>query len=464
MNSSGNDSPSPKRRSRGERNKQPDLNEYLQLEDENEACDENELNMNTHDELHELQRHKDENKININDSYQNQTYSNKNSAEKQNEASNINDLLFTGINILILLFLIIQFILCFLKMIEYTGSSLSFATKSPEGYKSNRNDVNLDASESKKSGSINASPINSSPKEEFKPSGYLRTTPGYKSKYSNKDKVPIEKPKPSSQIQFQKPKTKANFNFKSPKAKSSEELKSKAKEEVQEVKNAKNEFDKYLQFLVSKYEELEDKSEVEDLILELNRISKDNKGIIPQFFKVKLEKFSKRWIKSPSAKRLTSHTVSTNQMIKISAKGNVRHTKQKTHNRKMPISEEDTEELPAEIIQGNENLSDFIRVIQSNDELMKEYVELVKEYEESRSEIKAKTLMTFKSLASPSKIDTYIGVVLLYYFYQIDDSILLRNDKRQLEDKSWNYIKDYLSSWGKVVINMKKILPFMEDK
>ena len=208
-----------------------------------------------------------------------------------------------------------------------------------------------------------------------------------------------------------------------------------------------NEFDNYLQFLVSKYEELEDKSEVEDLILELNRISKDNKGVIPQYFKVKLEKFSKKCGKPSSKKQLNSHTVSTSQMNKKSqSKGNTRPTTQRTQNRKELEYKLDIEERPVELNYNNEALSDFIRTIQSNDELLKEYSELVKEYEESRGEIKAKTLMSFKSLASPSKVDTYIGVVLLYYFYQVDNSILLRTDKRQLEDKSWNYIKEYLSS------------------
>lgn len=72
--------------------------------------------------------------------------------------------------------------------------------------------------------------------------------------------------------------------------------------------------------------------------------------------------------------------------------------------------------------------------------------------------------MKFKSISSPSKLDINIALVLLYFLYQIDSTILLRNDKRQLEDKSWNYAKGYLSNSGKVVQNIKKILPFLEDK
>ena len=72
--------------------------------------------------------------------------------------------------------------------------------------------------------------------------------------------------------------------------------------------------------------------------------------------------------------------------------------------------------------------------------------------------------MKFKSLRSPSKLENNIAIVLLYYMYQIDNSIRLRTDKRQLEDKSWNYARDYFSNSGKIIQNMKKILPFLEDK
>lgn len=85
-------------------------------------------------------------------------------------------------------------------------------------------------------------------------------------------------------------------------------------------------------------------------------------------------------------------------------------------------------------------------MVQNNPHLLSEYEELVSEYEESRQEIKAKQLMKYKSLSSPTKIDQNIGVALMYFFYQIDNSIPLRTDKRQLEDKSWNSIKLYFSN------------------
>ena len=321
--------------------------------------------------------------------------------------------------------------------------------------------------DSKQNDSINNSPANPSPKEEVKKVKYLRTLPNYEPKYANKEKSSVVLFQPKSNSKYIKSKLIHTQTYTSPKAKpkTSEELKVSAKKEAQEVKEAKNEFDNYLQFLVTKYEELDDKSEVEDLILELNRISKDNKGIIPQYFKIKLEKFSKKCARPVTSKRLESHTVSTNQIAKsVKSKGSVKSTTHRTQSRKVLELKDDIQEQPVEANYGQDTLSDFIRVIQNNAELMGEYEDLVKEYEESRVEVKAKTYMTFKSLSSPSKIDNYIGVVLLYYFYQIDNSILLRNDKRQLEDKSWNYIKNYFSSWGKIIINMKKILPFIEDK
>lgn len=344
---------------------------------------------------------------------------------------------------------------------------MSFATKSPDAQNINQREQNTLTLDSRQSDSTSQYPIKIPTKEEVKKVRYLRTSPTYQPKYTKNAKSPSGVEKLQSQSKFTKPKMIESPSYASPKVKpkSSEELKDNAIKEVQEVKEAKNEFDNYLQFLVTKYEELDDKSEVEDLILELNRISKDNKGIIPQYFKVKLEKFTKKWARPATAKRLVSHTVSTNQISKKGkVKATARPTTHRTQSRKVLQQKDDVQEHPVEVIQSLDNLSDFIRVIQNNSELMSEYEDLVREYEESRAEVKAKTFMTFKSLTSPSKIDTYIGVVLLYYFYQIDNSILLRNDKRQLEDKSWNYIKNYLSSWGKVVINMKKILPFMEDK
>ena len=129
--------------------------------------------------------------------------------------------------------------------------------------------------------------------------------------------------------------------------------------------------------------------------------------------------------------------------------------------KKITSSLEDEEPLVHTQIKQTDKHEDFI---QNSPGLLQEYKELVTEYEDSRSELKAKILMKFKSQPSPTKIDNSIGVALLYYFYQIDNSIPLRNDKRQLEDKSWNYIKKYFSNCGKLISNMKKILPFLEDK
>ena len=103
-------------------------------------------------------------------------------------------------------------------------------------------------------------------------------------------------------------------------------------------------------------------------------------------------------------------------------------------------------------------------VIQDNEEYLEEYEELVAEYEESRLELKARILMKFKSIHSPSKLEINIAIVLLYFLYQIDDSIRLRTDKRQLEDKSWNFVQNYFRNSGKIIQNFKKILPFLEDK
>ena len=98
--SNKNDSPSPNRRSRDERNQHSDLKEYLQRdEDHEDETQENKVfDHDTPDKMYEVHRYNDDNRLNkYTESYQNQTSSNKNSAEKHIEESNINDLLFTGI-------------------------------------------------------------------------------------------------------------------------------------------------------------------------------------------------------------------------------------------------------------------------------------------------------------------------------------------------------------------------------
>ena len=236
------------------------------------------------------------------------------------------------------------------------------------------------------------------------------------------------------------------------------QLSPESDQEEDEQHDLQNEIAEYMKILVEKYESLPDKSEAEKLILELNRISKLNINHVPQNFVTKFEAFliwCEQVKKAPKIKKPKKEAPPK------SAKRPKTHreaSRSKKHDNYEEIKDTDRGD-PASL--GN---SDFMKVIQENPDLLKEYEILVREYEETRVEVKAKTLMKFKSLTSPTKIDINIAVILLYYFYQVDNSILLRSDKRQLEDKSWNSARNYFSNCGKVIRNMKFILPFLEDK
>lgn len=195
---------------------------------------------------------------------------------------------------------------------------------------------------------------------------------------------------------------------------------------------------KILHFLVSKYDELDDKSEVEALILELNNINKSG-GKISEEFRERLESFTQ------SLQPVRPNTANPDKSLNLlkSKMENRKGRQDRSINREKALIEEFSKDDDSHLFR---TTADFMTTIQNNPSLLQEYQELVAEYEESRNEIKAKTLMKFKSSSSSSKIDNNIGVVLLYYFCQIDTSITLRNDKRQLEDKSWNFVKTYFGS------------------
>lgn len=233
---------------------------------------------------------------------------------------------------------------------------------------------------------------------------------------------------------------------------------SEESKEEEEQHDLQSEVADYMRILVEKYENSSYKPEAEKLILELNKIRKLQIDSVPQNFINKFEAFLE-WCdkvkKTPKIRKPKKEVVQKSSRKSKTRREGSGIKKQEIH--------EETKEVDR-IEPTRVSNSDFIKVIQENQHLLKEYEVLVREYEETRVEIKAKTLMRFKSLQSPTKIDINIAVILLYYFYQVDNSILLRSDKRQLEDKSWNYARNYLSNCGKVIRNMKYILPFLEDK
>lgn len=69
------------------------------------------------------------------------------------------------------------------------------------------------------------------------------------------------------------------------------------------LKGQKKDANHYLNLLLENYEKDKDDPEVEELIIELNRLNKAYRGELPDFFKAKLEDFSRnKMIKSQSTK------------------------------------------------------------------------------------------------------------------------------------------------------------------
>jgi hypothetical protein len=206
-------------------------------------------------------------------------------------------------------------------------------------------------------------------------------------------------------------------------------------EELKENEEVREELQSYIQFLVSKYDDVQDKDELENLLLEIHHLNSLNLEKVPDDFKNKLNYFIQNSVleiqKLETPKKEESKLIMTGSKKKQSP--NTLIVSQISHVPK-------NGDVDARIC------SDFMDMVQNNPHLLGEYEELVSEYEESRQEIKAKQLMKYKSLCAPTKIDQNIGVALMYFFYQIDNSIPLRTDKRQLEDKSWNSIKQYFSN------------------
>lgn len=125
-----------------------------------------------------------------------------------------------------------------------------------------------------------------------------------------------------------------------------------------------DEVQKYLQYLVSKYEQLDDKTEAEALILELNRIS-NNDLTIPINFIEKFNKFKDNEENPPQ------------KMIK-----SVTSTTKKRRPQTSRIEETQNKGLGDSKIQSSKKISDFMNTIQNSPELVNEYEELVSEYEE----------------------------------------------------------------------------------
>lgn len=226
-----------------------------------------------------------------------------------------------------------------------------------------------------------------------------------------------------------------------------------------------SELDTYMQFLISKYDQASNKDEVENLIMEIHKIKNQNVSQIPEEFKEKLNVFVQKQIKSlkestptPKKQKFHQNTSSSKEETKRPMTSSMKKTQS-------PEKFVDSRivQTPRETNSELRTYSGFMDEVQNNPDLLAEYRELVNEYEETRQEIKAKQLMKFKTMRNMSKIEHNIAIALMYYFYQIDNSIRLKTDKRQLESKSWENISKYFSNAGKLIMNMKKILPFLED-
>ena len=103
------------------------------------------------------------------------------------------------------------------------------------------------------------------------------------------------------------------------------------------------------------------------------------------------------------------------------------------------------------------SMPDILKEIYTDPDRKSKYEAAVEEYEQYRSLVSAKSLLSFKSNRTPDLIEVESSIALLYFFVQIDHTILLKNDKSQILDKSWNNVKKHLNSCGKVIQTMRKL-------
>ena len=75
--------------------------------------------------------------------------------------------------------------------------------------------------------------------------------------------------------------------------------------------------------------------------------------------------------------------------------------------------------------------------------------------------ILAKDIQKFKSLRGRGP-ELHLELILLYFFCDFDNQIVLTTDKKSLQNPVWEEVKKYFSNSGKVLQSLKKLKEHIE--
>ena len=154
---------------------------------------------------------------------------------------------------------------------------------------------------------------------------------------------------------------------------------------------------------------------IEELILELNRVAKQNNGIIPSALRSKMN----------AASRTVTIT---------------KHVSKSTADESSMQQEKKAVTIPQ-----------WLRNNVHSEEITQEYERLARAIDESLKEISAKRFMEFRGRSVPSATEKAVGTSLLHLFFPLDTSLAVK------VDTSWTSQKTYFSNTGKVVRQCRRL-------
>ncbi|CDW83173.1 UNKNOWN [Stylonychia lemnae] len=211
-------------------------------------------------------------------------------------------------------------------------------------------------------------------------------------------------------------------------------------------------------------DENRDSDQIEELILEIYRISKQNNGVVPQQYQQKLTSLQKDLQLKQSKfqnyninQKNAQSTITIGNSTMASFKSHL-SSFQSTALGTMCTQEKDTQQL-------QQFMPDFVQksIISQDTNILRIYRDHNQNYEKVIAQINIRKISQFKSIKNPTPSEINLGLLYLLVFSPIDTSIKLTNDKSTLVEKSWNNgIQQYFNNCGKIMQNMRKLKSMLD--
>lgn len=184
--------------------------------------------------------------------------------------------------------------------------------------------------------------------------------------------------------------------------------------------------DSCMNLLMSKIDKVDNNSEMENLVFELQSLkSKRNKTRLNTFGSRKTSvpdtKITGSPFKPMVPQKLQNKIRNFVKKIDEGSQFDVKTVYTDTQAYQSPFSES-VKKRPVD-----QNLAPLVKFIHQDVDLYEEYQVLMIDFENNRSQINLKSIRLFLSIVNPSKLEHNIGIVLLYILAHLDNTVLVSN-------------------------------------